>query len=36
MELVLIIYSITMTALFTLLALFTSLVIWTYLKKEDN
>jgi len=36
MELILIIYSITMTALFTLLALFTSLVIWTYLKKEDN
>lgn len=36
MELILIIYSITITALFTLLALFTSLVIWSYIKKEGN
>jgi hypothetical protein len=36
MELILIIYSITMTALFTLLALCASLVIWSYIKKEGK
>ena len=36
MELILIIYSITVTALFTLLAITSSLIIWSYIKKEGE
>ena len=36
MEIIIIVYAVSMTALLTIMALCATLVIWTFIKKEGN